>query len=82
MLQRTPIELRLGPPGTRHLGSRPFYPFMEVALSREEVVVWNNDLIERSRDALRRSWALLAQPSPDLFLGRRNLIEPPPIQYE
>jgi hypothetical protein len=58
------------------------YPFLQETIRREQIVESDNGLIDRSHAALRKSWALLAHPRPDSFLGRRNLIEPPPMEYE
>ena len=57
------------------------YPFLQERLTLKEIVVSDSQMISRSYDAIQKSWAMLAVRRPDLFLGRRNLIEPPPIEY-
>jgi hypothetical protein len=56
------------------------YPFLQEPLTRLDIVVTDCRLILLSRDALLKSRKMLALPGPDTFLGRRNLIEPPPIE--
>jgi hypothetical protein len=55
------------------------YPFLQETLTRLDIVVTDCRLILHSRDALLKSRKMLALPRPDTFLGRRNLIEPSPI---
>jgi len=57
------------------------YPFLQETVSRAEIVASDQRLIGRSHDAIQKSRALLALACPDVFLGRRNLIEPPSINY-
>ena len=57
------------------------YPFLQERLALEEIVASDSQMIRRSYDAIQKSWAILAVKRPDLFLGRRNLIEPSPIEY-
>ena len=58
------------------------YPFLQETLTRVDIVVTESKLILRSQDALLKSRKMLALPRPDTFLGRRNLIEPPPIEHD
>lgn len=58
------------------------YPFLQETLTRIDIVVTDCQLILRSQDALLKSRRMLALPRPDTFLGRRNLIEPSPIEHE
>jgi hypothetical protein len=60
----------------------PAYVFLEETISLGEIVTSDNRLISRSHNLLDQSREMLARPCPDVFLGRRNLIEPPPIEYE
>ena len=56
------------------------YPFLHETVSRAEIVASDQRLIGRSHDAIQKSRALLALACPDVFLGRRSLIEQPPIK--
>jgi hypothetical protein len=56
--------------------------FLQENITREEILASDYRLIFRSQNAVQRSLEMLAQPRPDNFLGRRNLIEPPPIEPE
>jgi hypothetical protein len=58
------------------------YPFLQETITRIEIVAKDCQLILRSQDALLKSREMLALPRPDSFLGRRNLIEPPPIKHD
>jgi hypothetical protein len=55
------------------------YPFLREAIS--QIAASNNQLIGRSRDAVRKAQMMLASPCPDVFLGRQHhdLI---PLPYE
>jgi hypothetical protein len=61
---------------------RTMYLFLQETISREEIVASDHRMILRSQDAVQKSLEMLALPRPDNFLGRRNLIEPPPIELE
>lgn len=58
------------------------YPFLQETITRKDILASDYRLIFRSQDAVQKSLKMLAQPRPDIFLGRRNLIEPPPIEYD
>lgn len=58
------------------------YPFLQETITRIDIVARDYELILRSHDALLYSRKVLALPRPDSFLGRRNLIEPPPIKRD
>ena len=58
------------------------YPFLQESLTRVDIVVMDCRLILRSQDALLKSRKVLALPRPDTFLGRGNLIAPPPVEHE
>jgi hypothetical protein len=58
------------------------YPFLQTTVTRTDIVETECRLILRSQEALLKSRKMLALPRPDSFLGRRNLIEPPPIEYD
>jgi len=58
------------------------YPFLQETVTRTDIVTAECRLILRAQDALLRSRRILALPPPDSFLGRRNLIEPPPIERD
>jgi hypothetical protein len=55
------------------------YPFLREAIS--QIAASNDQLIGRSRDAVRKAQMMLASPCPDVFLGRQrhDLI---PLPYE
>jgi hypothetical protein len=58
------------------------YLFLQKIITREEILASDHRLICRSQNAVQKSLEMLALPRPDIFLGRRNLIEPPPIEPE
>ena len=56
------------------------YPSPQQKITHDEIVDSDERVLSRSYDALQRTWEMLAT-KPDLFLGRRNLIEPAPIEF-
>jgi hypothetical protein len=58
------------------------YPFLQETISRKQIAASDNQLIIRSRDVVQNSRRILGQPCPSVFLGRRNLVEPPLLEYD